>query len=485
MINLIHRIMLVFSVILSCALSLYSTERPNILIFLIDDMGLMDTSIPFLTEDGVSKAYPLNEHYRTPAMEQLAKQGLRFERFYANSVCSPSRVSLITGQNSARHRTTQWINPYNRNADRYAPTDWNWEGLRENSVTLPNLLSNAGYHTIHVGKAHWGPIDYYGSDPLRIGFDRNVAGAAWGRPGSYYGAQNFTNPQQLRQPPHLEAYHGEDVHLTEALTNEIIKLLDSADSTGEPIFALMAFYAVHSPFEADPQFLANYPSDQTGRVFAAMIEGMDHAVGRILKHLETLGIAENTLVFFLGDNGSVYSSKPLRGKKADRFEGGIRVPFIVSWAKPSDIEIQSKWPIKAGTHHTESFGTILDLMPTILNLTETKAPEGYILDGYDLREVYAGEIKQTFLMHFPHKHRSSYFTTWHNEDWKLIYQYHGNPQLQLFNLAIDRSEHNDLAEEKPEILQRMLSEMNDALKDSGALFPISQKLGESVQPHLN
>ena len=124
-------------------------------------------------------------------------------------------------------------------------------------------------------------------------------------------------------------------------------------------------------------------------------------------------------------------------------------------------------------------------MPTILNLTETKAPEGYILDGYDLREVYAGETKQTFLMHFPHKHRSSYFTTWHNEDWKLIYQYHGNPQLQLFNLAIDRSERNDLAEQKPEILQRMLSEMNDALKDSGALFPISQKLGESVQPHLN
>ena len=88
-------------------------------------------------------------------------------------------------------------------------------------------------------------------------------------------------------------------------------------------------------------------------------------------------------------------------------------------------------------------------------------------------------------MHFPHKHRSSYFTTWHNKDWKLIYQYHGNPQLQLFNLAIDRSERNDLAEQKPEILQRMLSEMNDALKDSGALFPISQKLGESVQPHLN
>ena len=107
MINRIRHIVLSFSVTFACALSLHSTERPNILIFLIDDMGLMDTSVPFLTEDGASKAYPLNERYRTPAMEQLAKQGLRFERYYANSVCSPSRVSLITGQNSARHRTTQ------------------------------------------------------------------------------------------------------------------------------------------------------------------------------------------------------------------------------------------------------------------------------------------------------------------------------------------------------------------------------------------
>ena len=203
MINRIRHIILSFSVTFAFALSLHSTERPNILIFLIDDMGLMDTSVPFLTENGASKAYPLNERYRTPAMEQLAKQGLRFERYYANSVCSPSRVSLITGQNSARHRTTQWINPYARNADRYAPTDWNWPGLRENSVTLPSLLSNAGYHTIHTGKAHWGPLDHNGSDPLYIGFDRNVAGAAWGRPGSYYGTQNFTNAQQLRQPPCL------------------------------------------------------------------------------------------------------------------------------------------------------------------------------------------------------------------------------------------------------------------------------------------
>ena len=466
-------------------LSLQAEQRPNILIFLVDDMGPMDTSVPFLSEGGQPKTYPLNERYRTPAMEQLAKQGLRFERYYANSVCSPSRVSLITGQNAARHQTTQWINPYGRNMDPHAPKDWNWQGVAEGSITLPGLLADAGYHTIHVGKAHWGPLDHPGADPVRIGFDRNVAGSAWGRPGSYYGTRNFTNAKQLRQPPHLNAYHGQDIHLTEALTNEMLKQLDIGHATGKPIFAHMAFYSVHSPFEADPKFLKNYPKDLPGRAFAAMIEGMDHAVGRILAHLQTLGIAENTLVFFLGDNGSVHSSKPLRGIKAQRYEGGTRVPFIVSWAKPSDNELQAQWQIPEGEHHTESFGTILDLMPTILNLTGTAAPQCYIMDGHDLRDVHAGETPQTFLMHFPHQHRSAYFTTWHHGDWKLIYQYHWQPRLQLFNLADDPEERDDRTTQEPERLRSMFQEMTAALQETNAQFPTAKKTGEPLRPQLN
>ena len=472
--------------VIACSFSLLADERPNILIFLVDDMGLMDTSVPFLSDnDGQPKVYPLNERYRTPALEMLAKQGLRFERYYANSVCSPSRVSLITGQNAARHQTTQWVNPYGRNGDPHAPEDWNWPGVTEDTVTLPGLLSDAGYHTIHVGKAHWGPLEHAGSDPLHIGFDSNVAGSAWGRPGSYYGTQNFTNDEQLRQPPHLEAYHGKEIHLTEALTNEMIKQLDAAHKTGKPIFAHMAFYAVHSPWQADPKFLQNYADDEPGRIFAAMIEGMDHAVGRILAHLKTLGIAEDTLVFFLGDNGSVRISLPLRGKKAERFEGGTRVPFIVSWAEPTDNKLQAQWQIPKGEHHSESFGTILDLMPTILNVTGTEAPDGYTLDGYDLRSVYAGETPQTFLMHFPHAHRSSYFTTWHNGDWKLIYQYFGEPRLQLFNLADDLDEKNDLAKQQPERLQRMFNEMNTAPQQTNAQFPTAKKTGKPLNPQLD
>ncbi len=468
-----------------CAISLCAQVRPNILIFLVDDMGLMDSSVPFLSENGEPKIHPLNQRYRTPNIESLASKGLRYERFYANSVCSPSRVSLLTGQNSARHRTTQWINPYRMNSDPKAPKNWSWQGLEENSVTLPRILSSAGYETIHVGKGHWGPLNHAGANPLRIGFNHNIAGAAWGRPGSYYGKKNFTNAQNLRQPPHLEAYHGKDTHLTEALTDEMLKRLDLAHATGKPIFAHMSFYAVHSPFEADLKFLKNYPNDFPGRAFAAMIEGMDHSVGRILNHLQTLGIAEETIVFFLSDNGSDYSSLPLRGKKAERYEGGTRVPFIVSWAQPNDSPLQDRWPISQGVLHNSSFGTILDLMPTILELTGTQAPKDHTMDGNDLRTDTTGEGAQTFLMHFPHKHRSAYFTTWHNGDWKLIYQYSAEPRIQLFNLAQDIEESNDLAVQHPELLQEMFNEMENALNDCQALFPIDPQSKQLLRPYLN
>lgn len=467
-----------------CATSLCAEVRPNILIFLVDDMGLMDSSVPFLSENDEPKVHTLNQRYRTPNIESLASQGLRYERFYANSVCSPSRVSLLTGQNSARHRTTQWIYPYGKNSGPQAPKNWNWQGLKEGSVTLPRILSRAGYETIHVGKGHWGPLDYPGADPLRIGFKHNIAGAAWGRPGSYYGKKNFTNAQNLRQPPHLEAYHGKDTHLTEALTDKMLERLDAAHATGKPIFAHMSFYAVHSPFEADAKFLKNYPQDFPGRAFAAMIEGMDHSVGKILNHLQTLGIAEETIVFFLGDNGSDYSSRPLRGKKAERYEGGTRVPFLVSWAQPTDSPLQDRWPIPQDVLHNSSFGTILDLMPTILELTSTQAPKDHTMDGYDLRTVTAGESPQTFLMHFPHKHRSSYFTTWHNGNWKLIYQYSAEPRMQLFNLAEDIDESNDLAVQRPERLQEMFLQMEGALNECQALFPVDSQTKQSLSPYL-
>ena len=152
-------------------------ERPNIVLFLVDDMGVMDTSVPFLTDGkGNPVRYPLNDWYRTPSMERLASQGVRFSQFYAQGVSSPSRTSLLTGQDAARHRVTNWIRSEEKNRDDYGPYDWNWEGLGAADITLPRLLQQAGYRTIHVGKGHFAPFGHDGEDPLNLGFDINIAG---------------------------------------------------------------------------------------------------------------------------------------------------------------------------------------------------------------------------------------------------------------------------------------------------------------------
>ncbi len=171
----------------------FASNQPNIVVMLIDDMGLMDTSLPFLTDDeGRPKRYPLNDYYRTPSMERLAARGVRFNNFYAMSVCSPTRISLMTGRNAARHRTTNWINPDQNNGGPFGPPDWNWNGLTKHDVTLARLLQSSGYRTIHIGKGHFGPRNSEGSDPTNLGFDVNIAGASIGAPATYFGKEGFT-----------------------------------------------------------------------------------------------------------------------------------------------------------------------------------------------------------------------------------------------------------------------------------------------------
>ncbi len=198
-----------------------SHAKPNVLLFLVDDMGVMDTSVPFLTdEQGNEERNALNDFYRTPNMERLAALGTRYSQFYANSVCSPTRTSLMNGQFSARHHTTQFIRPENKNTGDFGPAAWKWEGFEKEETTLPWLLKTNDYRTIHCGKAHFGPIGYPAENPLNIGFDVNIAGCSFGQPGSYLGKKNYGNgisKRQKRAVPGLEKYHGTDTHLSEAL----------------------------------------------------------------------------------------------------------------------------------------------------------------------------------------------------------------------------------------------------------------------------
>ncbi|MEP0713312.1 MAG: sulfatase [Algoriphagus sp.] len=466
---------------------------PNIIVFLIDDMGLMDTSVPFLTDaEGHILTYPLNEFYQTPNMEILASQGIRFSNFYAHSVCSPSRTSMLTGQNSARHGVTNWIRSEENNSTAFGPEDWNWQGLDRNSTTLPRILQQHGYKTIHVGKAHFGPFNSPGEDPLNLGFEINIAGSSIGQPGSYLGEEGFghTGGNKSRAVPGLEKYHGQDIFLTEALTLEAKAAITQAHEEGKPFFLNMSHYAVHAPFYSDPRFAEKYKNSdmpEKAKAYATLIEGIDKSLGDIIKHLQELGVGENTLILFLGDNGSdaplpiedeYSSSSPIKGKKGNHWEGGMRVPFIAAWVSTDpDEPIQQKIPIAQNTIQ-QQLGSIIDLFPTLLQLADIPLPDSYELDGFSLQTQFIGILDTTrterFLNHFPHgDHRSNYFTSLVDGNWKLIYHYpiEGEPAYELFNLKKDPFETENLADSNPEQLNKMRKILAEELREKKASFP--------------
>lgn len=462
--------------------------RPNIVVFLVDDMGVMDTSVPFLTDEtGTPQRHPLNDFYRTPSMERLAAQGIRFNQFCAMSVCSPTRISIMTGQNAARHRTTNWINPQQDNRGPHGPPAWNWRGLDEQAITLPRLLRDAGYRTIHVGKGHFGPSRAAGSDPTVIGFHVNIGGTSAGQPGNYYGDAGYGVPG-------LEEYHGTGTFLTRALTQEAIKEVDEAIEREQPFYLNFAHYAVHAPFHSDPRFAEHYVDSgksPQAQAFATLIEGMDESLGQLLDHLQARGVADETLIIFLGDNGSdaplggphvVACAAPLRGKKGSHYEGGMRVPMIAAWAQVDDQQsLQQQLPIPQGAIQTQQ-ASVCDLFPTILELASVEIPAGHVVDGFRLQTLLQGQADESrpeqFLMHYPHSpHRSDYFTVLRSGDWKVVYHYLPTAErparYELFHLKVDPYEQNDLASSEPEQLKRMMAMLVEQLEAHGALLPIN------------
>lgn len=515
--NLILCVLCAFAAKPHCGQAKASPARtlPNVVLFLVDDMGLMDTSAPMLVDkNGEPQRHPLNDWYRTPNMERLARLGMRFSNFYSHNVCSPTRVSIMNGQNSARHRTTDYIFPWQNNREidnkRYplavcqqVPPEWNWLGLRKADETLPRLLQRTGYTTIHVGKAHFAPDQSEGENPLNLGFDVNVAGTCIGAPGSYYGRNGFglgSKNQHARPVPDLEKYHGQEIFLTEALTLEAKSEIDKALANKKPFFLHMSHYAVHSPFHSDPRFAKNYRNSDKGKAaqaYATLIEGMDKSLGDLMDHVEAKGVAENTLVIFLGDNGGdcphgpldgISSSAPLRGRKGAKWEGGLRVPFITAWAKRNpNTPWQKKLPIPANTIRPE-IGTCYDLFPTITDFVGAPIPKNHPVDGQNLAHLLSGESnpqhRNEFLNHYPHPRRgqSNFFTTWRKGDWKVIYEYlqPANARYSLYQLAADPSESNNLAAKNRKQLRTMMRSMVQELESRDAVYPVVD--GEILKP---
>lgn len=465
-------------------------------------MGWQDTSVNFGPE-----ITALNKRYRTPNMERLAASGLKFTQAYACSVCSPTRVSLMTGLNAARHQVTNWTLKKNATNDRPHPTlkfpKWNMNGLcphagvegTVHAKALPAFLKEAGYQTIHAGKAHFGAAGTAGADPRNIGFDINIGGHAAGGPGSFLGKQNFSatwrNGDRIWDVPGLDKYHGQDVFLTEALTLEAIAAVDHAIDQEEPFFLYMSHYAVHVPFAIDDRYYDSYRDDgleHTEAMYAAMVQGMDKSLGDILDHLAVRQVSENTVVLFMSDNGGLSASgrggkkhthnQPLSSGKGSAHEGGIRVPMIVRWPG-----------VTAQGSESDHLVIIEDFFATILDIAGIDDAEqiGGVIDGISFTDILHGKPKPTvpnrsLYWHFPNNWGPKGpgigpSSTIRRGNWKLIHYYDGRP-TELFNIATDLGESNNVANRHPQIAKSLADDLRDFLEDADATYPVEKSTGQ-------
>jgi arylsulfatase A-like enzyme len=468
-------------------------------------MGWQDTSVPFWT-----KSTDFNKRYHTPNMERLAREGMKFTNAYAMPVCTPSRVSLMTGVNAAHHRVTHWTSPDQNNNTDFAdstlnPVDWNINGFSPVAgiahtyygTPLPAILNQAGYYTIHSGKAHFGSKGTPGSNPENLGFQVNIAGNEIGHPASYLGKKNYDNAKNGKPNrnavPGLEAYHGTDIFLSDAITSEALKALEKPINEKKPFFLYLAQYAVHVPLDADKRFINRYLKaglDSTEAKYAALIEGMDKSLGDVLKFIDDKKLTDNTVILFMSDNGGLSLTPqrggtawthnlPLKAGKGSVYEGGIREPMLVRWpgtVKPNSV--------------AEQYVIIEDFFPTILDMAGIKnAKMIQEVDGKSflpiLKNADLKDKNRELVWHHPNRwipaegpdiHFSSAFR---KGDWKLIYDYRKG-KLELFNLSSDIGEQHDLASENPQKVKELATLFTRQLKKWDAQLPTFKKTGKSV-----
>ena len=469
-------------------LNAQNQKRPNIILFLIDDMGWMDSSVPFGDSAGL-----LNKQFKTPNLALLAKQGVKFTNAYANSVCTPTRTSILTGMNVTHHGVTNWTSPVKNNTTdakdaQFNPAPWKINGVEINSITTyPQILKQAGYYTIHVGKAHWGSAGTPMSNPLNLGFMVNIAGHAAGHPQSYYGSDNYGNipgKSTYQSVPDLMNYHGSDTNLTEALTLEAIKSLEEPIRLKMPFYLNMAHYAVHVPIQPDVLFYQSYLEeglDTANAKYASMVASMDKSLGDIMKFLSAKDIAKNTIIIFMSDNGGLslggargkiahVQNLPLRAGKGSMYEGGIRVPMIVKWPEV----VKSNSTIHQYVIAEDFFPSIL-AMAGVSNFKTIQKVDGKSFVPL-LKNNTITDTNRILVWHYPNKWVDgdgpaiNYKSAIRQGSWKLIYDLR-NGHKELYNLSYDIGEHFDLSMQQPAKTKQMSILLKDILEKNNAPMP--------------
>jgi arylsulfatase A-like enzyme len=427
-----------FIALLSCSSAVRAAARPpNIIFILIDDLGWKDVGC-----NG-------SRFYETPNIDALARRGMRFTNAYAACpVCSPTRVSILSGKYPARLNLTDWLpgRPDNNSQKLLRPKIIDHMPLEENN--LGKALKAAGYRTASIGKWHLGGGEFL---PEKQGFDLNVAGTHAGSPpGGYF---HFHTPT-LNLPA-----KDDNEYLTDRLTDEAEKFIEA--SKAGPFFLYFPHYAVHIPLMAKQKLIAHFqdkananPADpQNNAIYAAMIQSVDDSVGRIVRKLDELHLTDNTLIIFTSDNGGLAikegphtpstSNAPLRGGKGDLYDGGIREPLIVTYPGVVRAGSTCDTPIESTDYYL-----------TLLDFAGAHPQPGQIVDGVNLMPLLreTGEFKRAPLFwHYPHYANQGFHPggAVRQGDWKLI-QYYEEMHVDLFNIANDISEKENLAEKMPE-----------------------------------
>ncbi|WP_029246905.1 sulfatase [Schlesneria paludicola] len=447
------------------------SDRPNVLLMIVDDLGKTDIVV-----DG-------STFYETPHLDGLAKSGVRMTNFYsAHPVCSPTRAALMTGKVPQRLGITDWIHPGSGIV------------LPPSETTLGEAFQQQGYQTAYLGKWHLGEDD--ASLPTKHGFEWIKGVNRGGSPGSYY----FPFHQHVNKPSILDVPDfgsvDESSYLTDVLTTAAIEFLHQRD-TRRPFFACLGHYSIHTPIQPPkdlpqkyrdkaedffsvsdtPTRPAPFGSTSRGRQddpnYAAMIENLDQNIGRILTTLEELGQRQNTIVVFTSDNGGLCTmgtnrkvgptcNLPWRAGKGWTYEGGIRIPTYISW--PSGL--------KPSTCDVPSYSA--DLYPTLLELCGLPLQPTQHLDGRSLTGAFRGQAdenlkKRSIGWYYPHDHGSGHKASAaiQRESWKLIH-YLESQTSELYNLVNDPEESNNLSMTEPERMKTMLAELKRWIDETKA-----------------
>lgn len=418
-----------------------AADRPmNIVFILADDLGWADLG-----------CYG-SPYHQTPNLDALANTAARFTHAYAGSpVCSPTRTAILTGLHPARVGITDWLPGRPDRPDQPLNRPALVHDLPADIPTLPSLLKKAGYRTGLVGKWHLGGAN---AMPTARGFDVNIAGDQTGTAMSYFAP--FKGAKADRYMPGLEkAEEGE--YLTDRLTIEANQFIKA--NQDKPFFLYLAHYAPHTPLRAKADKIAKYKPRGFGQQgnpnYAAMLESLDESVGSILKTLEDLKLAEQTIVVFTSDNGGLATleglpapptiNSPLREGKGFLYEGGLRVPLIIRWPGVTKAKQVISTPVSA-----------LDYLPTFLAMAKQDSPK--VIDGVDIRPLFEGKTlsRDTLTWHYPHysNQTSRPGGAIRVGDYKLI-EFFDLKRFELFDLSKDPSESRNLIDEKRDIADNL------------------------------